>query len=173
MQKITPFLWFDNQAEEATNLYVSIFKNSKVVRVTRNGPEPKDSVMSTTFQLDGQEFYALNGGPLFTFTPAISFFIHCETQAEIDEFWEKLSAGGTQERCGWLKDKFGVSWQVVPSDSGEAVTESRSRKKQARDGGHAANEQARYQRVTASRRGCLVVWESCFRNLLISAGGMR
>jgi predicted 3-demethylubiquinone-9 3-methyltransferase (glyoxalase superfamily) len=121
MQKITPFLWFDNQAEEATNLYVSIFKNSKVVRVTRNGPEPKDSVMSTTFQLDGQEFYALNGGPLFTFTPAISFFIHCETQAEIDEFWEKLSAGGTQERCGWLKDKFGVSWQVVPAILGKLL----------------------------------------------------
>ena len=121
MQKITPFLWFNGQAEEATNFYVSIFKNSKVVRVTRNGPEPKGSVMSTTFQLDGQEFYALNGGPMFTFTPAISFFIHCETQAEIDEFWEKLSAGGAQERCGWLKDKFGVSWQVVPSILGKLL----------------------------------------------------
>ena len=124
MQKITPFLWFNDQAEEATNFYVSIFKNSQVVRVTRNGeggPGPKGSVMSTTFQLDGQEFYALNGGPMFTFTPAISFFIHCETQAEIDEFWEKLSAGGTQERCGWLKDKFGVSWQVVPSILGKLL----------------------------------------------------
>ena len=121
MQKITPFLWFNNQAEDATNFYVSIFKHSKVVRVTRNGPGPKDSVMSTTFQLDGQDFYALNGGPLFTFTPAISFFIHCETQPEIDEFWEKLSAGGTQERCGWLKDKFGVSWQVVPSILGKLL----------------------------------------------------
>jgi predicted 3-demethylubiquinone-9 3-methyltransferase (glyoxalase superfamily) len=118
MQKITPFLWFNNQAEEATNFYVSIFKNSKVVRVTRNGP---DSVMSTVFQLDGQEFYALNGGPMFTFTPAISFFISCETQAEIDEFWEELSAGGTQERCGWLKDKFGVSWQVIPSILGKLL----------------------------------------------------
>ncbi len=118
MQKITPFLWFNNQAEEATNFYVSIFKNSKVVRVTRNGP---DSVMSTVFQLDGQEFYALNGGPMFTFTPAISFFISCETQAEIDDFWEKLSAEGTQERCGWLKDKFGVSWQVIPSILGKLL----------------------------------------------------
>ena len=121
MQKITPFLWFNNQAEEATNFYVSIFKNSKVVRVTRNGPDPNGSVMATTFQLDGQEFYALNGGPLFTFTPAISFFIHCATQEEIDDFWEKLSAGGKQERCGWLKDKFGVSWQVVPSILGKLL----------------------------------------------------
>jgi predicted 3-demethylubiquinone-9 3-methyltransferase (glyoxalase superfamily) len=124
MQKITPFLWFNDQAEEATNFYVSIFKNSKVLRVTRNrasGPGPKGSVMSTTFQLDGQEFYALNGGPMFTFTPAISFFIHCETQPEIDDFWEKLSAGGKPERCGWLKDRFGVSWQVVPSILGKLL----------------------------------------------------
>jgi predicted 3-demethylubiquinone-9 3-methyltransferase (glyoxalase superfamily) len=124
MQKITPFLWFNDQAEEASNFYVSSFKNSKVVRVTRNGasgPGPKGSVMSTTFQLDGQEFYALNGGPLFTFTPAISFFIHCETQEEIDDFWEKLSVGGKQERCGWLKDKFGVSWPVVPSILGKLL----------------------------------------------------
>jgi predicted 3-demethylubiquinone-9 3-methyltransferase (glyoxalase superfamily) len=124
MQKITPFLWFNDQAEEATNFYVSIFKNSKVTRVTRNGdngPGPKDSVMSTTFVLDGQEFFALNGGPLFNFTPAISFFINCETQAEIDELWEKLSAGGKQERCGWLKDKYGVSWQVVPSILGKLL----------------------------------------------------
>jgi len=124
MQRITPFLWFNDQAEEAANFYVSIFKNSKVVRISRNregGPGPKGSVMSTTFQLDGQEFYALNGGPMFTFTPAISFFIHCETQEEIDDFWEKLSAGGKQERCGWLKDKFGVSWQVVPSILGKLL----------------------------------------------------
>jgi predicted 3-demethylubiquinone-9 3-methyltransferase (glyoxalase superfamily) len=124
MQKITPFLWFNDQAEEATNFYVSIFKNSKVGRISRNGeggPGPKGSVMSTTFQLDGQEFYALNGGPMFTFTPAISFFIHCETQPEIDDLWEKLSAGGTKERCGWLKDKFGVSWQVVPSILGKLL----------------------------------------------------
>jgi len=124
MHKITPFLWFNDQAGEATNFYVSIFKNSKVTRVTRNGdngPGPKGSVMSTTFVLDGQEFFALNGGPLFTFSPAVSFFINCETQAEIDELWEKLSAGGKQERCGWLKDKYGVSWQVVPSILGKLL----------------------------------------------------
>jgi predicted 3-demethylubiquinone-9 3-methyltransferase (glyoxalase superfamily) len=124
MQKITPFLWFNNQAEEATNFYVSIFKNSKVTRVTRNGdngPGPKGSVMSTSFVLDGQEFFALNGGPLFEFSPAVSFFINCETQAEIDELWEKLSAGGKQERCGWLKDKYGLSWQVVPSILGKLL----------------------------------------------------
>jgi predicted 3-demethylubiquinone-9 3-methyltransferase (glyoxalase superfamily) len=124
MQKITPFLWFNDQAEEAANFYVSIFKNSKIMRVTRNGdngPGPKGSVMSATFQLDGQEFFALNGGPLFSFTPAVSFFINCETQAEIDELWEKLSAGGKQERCGWLKDKYGLSWQVVPSVLGKLL----------------------------------------------------
>ena len=124
MQKITPFLWFNDRAEEATNFYVSIFKNSKVTRVTRNGsngPGPKGSVMSTTFQLDGQEFFALNGGPVFQFTPAVSFFINCETQAEIDELWEKLSAGGKQDRCGWLKDKFGLSWQVIPSVLGKLL----------------------------------------------------
>jgi predicted 3-demethylubiquinone-9 3-methyltransferase (glyoxalase superfamily) len=102
MQKITPFLWFNDQAEEAANFYVSVFKNSKVTRITRNGsngPGPAGSVMSTTFQLDGQEFFALNGGPLFQFTPAVSFFITCETQSEVDELWEKLSAGGKQERC--------------------------------------------------------------------------
>jgi predicted 3-demethylubiquinone-9 3-methyltransferase (glyoxalase superfamily) len=124
MQKIMPFLWFDDQAEEATNFYVSIFKNSKVTRVSRNGesgPGPRGSVMSTTFVLDGQEFFALNGGPPFAFTPAVSFFINCETQAEIDELWEKLSAGGKQERCGWLKDKYGLSWQVVPSVLGKLL----------------------------------------------------
>jgi predicted 3-demethylubiquinone-9 3-methyltransferase (glyoxalase superfamily) len=105
MQKITPFLWFDGKAEEAMNFYVAIFKNSKVVNVTRYGeagPGPKGTVMSAIFQLDGQEFYALNGGPMFTFSPAISFFVKCEAQAEIDELWEKLSAGGEKQRCGWL-----------------------------------------------------------------------
>jgi predicted 3-demethylubiquinone-9 3-methyltransferase (glyoxalase superfamily) len=124
MQKITPFLWFNDQAEEASNFYVSIFKNSKVNRITRNGesgPGRKGSVMSTTFALDGQEFFALNGGPMFAFTPAVSFFVNCETQAEIDELWEKLSTGGKQERCGWLKDKFGLSWQVVPSILGKLL----------------------------------------------------
>src|SRR5438105_10468965 len=118
MQKIVPFLWFDGQAEEAMNFYVSIFKNSKVGRVSRYGdagPGPKGSVMSATFVLDGQEFFALNGGPQFKFTPAISFFVNCETQQEVDELWEKLSAGGSKDQCGWLKDKFGVSWQIVPN----------------------------------------------------------
>jgi predicted 3-demethylubiquinone-9 3-methyltransferase (glyoxalase superfamily) len=118
MQKITPFLWFDSQAEEAMHFYVSIFKNSKVGSVTRYGeagPGPKGTVMSATFQLDGQEFYALNGGPHFTFTPAISFFVNCETQQEVDDLWEKLSAGGAKNRCGWLTDKYGLSWQIVPT----------------------------------------------------------
>ncbi len=118
MHKITPFLWFDGKAEEAMNFYVSIFKNSKVKRVHRvgaGGPAPQGTVMSATFELDGQDFVALNGGPQFQFTPAISFFVRCETQQEVDELWEKLSAGGSQEPCGWLKDKYGLSWQIVPS----------------------------------------------------------
>jgi len=117
MQKITPFLWFDTQAEEAANFYVSIFKNSKVTSVMRRGeggPGRKGSVMSATFQLDGLEFIALNGGPHFTFSPAISLFVKCETQEEVDALWEKLSDGGEKQRCGWLKDRYGVSWQIVP-----------------------------------------------------------
>jgi predicted 3-demethylubiquinone-9 3-methyltransferase (glyoxalase superfamily) len=119
MQKITPFLWFDNKAEEAMNFYFSIFKNSKAGTVTRYGeagPGPEGTVMSVTFQLDGQEFMALNGGPYFTFTPAVSFFVNCETQEEVDELWKKLTEGGEEGQCGWLKDKYGVSWQIVPSD---------------------------------------------------------
>jgi len=118
MQKITPFLWFDNQAEEAANFYVSIFKNSKVVGVARYGdagPGPKGTVMTVEFQLDGQKFVALNGGPHFKFTEAISFVVNCETQQEVDYFWEKLSAGGSEVQCGWLKDKYGLSWQIVPT----------------------------------------------------------
>ncbi|MCU1312240.1 MAG: hypothetical protein JWO20_3365 [Candidatus Angelobacter sp.] len=118
MQKITPFLWFDGKAEEAANFYVSVFKNSKVVSVS---PGPNGTVMSATFQLDGQEFFALNGGPQFTFSPAISFFVNCETQQEVDDLWEKLSAGGKEERCGWLKDKFGLSWQIIPSVLGKLL----------------------------------------------------
>jgi predicted 3-demethylubiquinone-9 3-methyltransferase (glyoxalase superfamily) len=124
MQKITPFLWFDDKAEEAINFYVSIFKNSKVGTITRYGdagPGPKDTVMSATFQLDGQEFFALNGGPRFKFTEAISLFVSCETQQEVDELWEKLSAGGETSRCGWLKDKYGLSWQIIPSVLGKLL----------------------------------------------------
>ena len=118
MQKITPFLWFDHEAEEAAKFYVSIFKNSKVLNVARYGdagPLPKGTVMSATFRLDGQEFIALNGGPHFAFSPAISFFVDCDTQKEVDDFWRKLSKGGEKQRCGWLKDKYGISWQIVPS----------------------------------------------------------
>src|SRR5947209_20311536 len=117
-QKITPFLWFDNNAEEAINLYTSIFKNSEIIHVARYGdagPGPKGAVMTATFRINGQEFIALNGGPLFRFTEAISFVVNCETQEEIDELWNKLSEGGEKSRCGWLKDKFGLSWQIVPS----------------------------------------------------------
>ena len=118
MQSITPFLWFDGDAEEAMNFYVSIFRDSKVESVSRwgeGGPGSKGSVMTATFRLAGQKFMALNGGPQFKFTPAISLFVNCETQEEIDDLWEKLSAGGSKERFGWLKDRYGLSWQVVPS----------------------------------------------------------
>lgn len=124
MQKITPFLWFDHEAEEAMNFYVSIFKNSKVGNVSRYGeagPGPKGSAMSVSFQLEGQEFYALNGGPIYKFTPAISLFVNCETQQEVDELWEKLSEGGSKDRCGWLKDKYGLSWQIIPKVLGELL----------------------------------------------------
>lgn len=118
MQKVTPFLWFDNQAEEAANYYVSIFPNSKVGAISRygeSGPGPKGTVMVAEFQLDGQEFTALNGGPQFKFTEAISFVVNCETQEEVDYYWEKLLQGGKEQQCGWLKDKYGLSWQIVPT----------------------------------------------------------
>lgn len=117
-QKITTFLWFNDNAEEAVNFYVSVFKNSKVLQTVRYGdvgPGPKGSVMTIEFELDGQKFIALNGGPHFKFTEAISLMVYCETQEEIDYFWDKLSEGGQQVECGWLKDKFGLSWQVVPA----------------------------------------------------------
>jgi predicted 3-demethylubiquinone-9 3-methyltransferase (glyoxalase superfamily) len=126
MQKITPFLWFDGKAEEAMNFYTSIFKNSKVGKVSRYGeagPGPKGTVMVATFELDGQEFLALNGGPQFTFSPAISFVVNCGTQEEVDQFWDKLSAGGSTQACGWLKDKFGVSWQIVPTALGQLLSD--------------------------------------------------
>lgn len=124
MKKITPFLWFDNNAEEAMNFYVSIFKNSEVVSTARYGeagPGPKGSLMTATFRLDGLELIALNGGPHFKFTEAISLSVNCETQEEVDELWEKLSEGGEKGRCGWLKDKFGLSWQVNPNALGEML----------------------------------------------------
>ena len=128
MQKITPFLWFDNQAEEAMNFYVSIFKNSKILGVQRYGAEGADasgrkqgSVMTASFQLNGQEFVVLNGGPVYKITPAISFVVNCETQAEVDEMWAKLTAGGEEVQCGWLIDKFGVSWQIVPVQLGKLL----------------------------------------------------
>ena len=117
-QKITPFLWFDDQAEEAVGFYTAIFKDSKAGAVTRYGeagPGPKGSVMSMAFELEGQGFVALNGGPQFQFTPAISFVINCQSQQEVDHYWETLSAGGKEIQCGWLQDKYGVSWQVVPT----------------------------------------------------------
>ena len=128
MQKISTFLWYNDQAEKAAKFYTSIFKNSRIVSVSRYGDagakvsgRRKGSVMTVAFQLDGQDFTALNGGPLFQFTEAISLVVNCETQAEVDHFWEKLSAGGEKSRCGWLKDKFGVSWQIVPSEMEEMM----------------------------------------------------
>jgi predicted 3-demethylubiquinone-9 3-methyltransferase (glyoxalase superfamily) len=134
MQKIVPFLWFDGKAEEAMNFYVSVFKRSKVVRVSRYGdagPGPKGSVMSCTFQLEGQDFYALNGGPQFKFTPAISLFVNCETQQEVDELWEKLSAGGRADQCGWLQDKYGLSWQIIPTVLGKMLSDKDPKKANA------------------------------------------
>lgn len=124
MQKIVPFLWFDGKAEEAMNFYVSIFKNSRVLSVTRYGaagPGPKGTVMSATFQLEGQQFYTLNGGPQFKFTPAISLFVNCETQQEVDELWKNLSAGGREDQCGWLQDRYGLSWQIIPTVLGKML----------------------------------------------------
>jgi predicted 3-demethylubiquinone-9 3-methyltransferase (glyoxalase superfamily) len=134
VQKITPFLWFDGNAEEAMNLYVSIFKNSKVVSVTRYGeagPGPKGTVMSATFELEGQQFYALNGGPQYKFTPAVSLFVSCKTQKEVDKLWDKLSAGGHKDRCGWLQDKYGLSWQIIPSVLGKMLGDKNPRKSQS------------------------------------------
>ncbi len=128
MQRITPFLWFNGQAEEAANFYVSVFQHSKIVSVSRYGDagaqtssRPKGSVMVVVFQLEGQEFMALNGGPEFTFSPAISFVVNCETQAEVDMLWEKLTEGGREIECGWLQDKYGVSWQIVPTLLGQLL----------------------------------------------------
>src|SRR6266704_4775723 len=137
MQKITPFLWFDNQAEEAVKFYTSIFKNSRIGKIARYGEEgeqvsgrPKESVMTVEFQLEGQQFVALNGGPHFKFTEAVSFVVNCKTQAEVDKFWKKLSAGGKEVECGWLKDKYGLSWQIVPMVLGELLSDEDAAKSQ-------------------------------------------
>jgi predicted 3-demethylubiquinone-9 3-methyltransferase (glyoxalase superfamily) len=131
MQKINPFLWFDNQAEEAARFYTSIFKQSKIKGVTRYGNDGfgvPGTVMTVDFQILGQDFMALNGGPQFSFTPAISFLVSCETQEEVDELWEKFTADGAEEQCGWLKDRFGVSWQIVPTVLGEMLQDKNPEK---------------------------------------------
>jgi predicted 3-demethylubiquinone-9 3-methyltransferase (glyoxalase superfamily) len=125
-QKISPFLWFDDKAEEAVNFYVSIFKNSRILTTTHypDAPGPKGKVMSVVFELEGQEFMALNGGPgVFEFSGAISFFVKCENQEEVDELWEKLSEGGEKQRCGWLKDRYGVVWQIIPTVLGKLMND--------------------------------------------------
>ena len=126
MQKITPFLWFDNQAEEAVNFYTSIFKNSKIGSTSRYGeagPGQAGSVMVMEFEIEGQKYTALNGGPIFKFTPAISFFVNCTSQEEVDYYWEKLSQGGEKSQCGWLEDKYGISWQIVPTILGQLMSD--------------------------------------------------
>jgi predicted 3-demethylubiquinone-9 3-methyltransferase (glyoxalase superfamily) len=131
MQRISTFLWFDDNAEEAVNFYTSIFENSKIVGVSRYGdagPGPKGQVMVVNFELDGQEFMALNGGPQFKFTEAISLVVNCKNQEEVDRYWEKLSEGGQKVQCGWLKDKFGLSWQIVPTILGELMQDKDPRK---------------------------------------------
>jgi predicted 3-demethylubiquinone-9 3-methyltransferase (glyoxalase superfamily) len=135
MQKLTPCLWFDDKAEEAVKFYASIFKNSKIKSITRYSEDaakvsgrPKGSVLTVAFQLAGQEFLALNGGPIFKFTEAVSFIVNCETQAEIDRLWEKLSEGGEKGQCGWLKDKYGLSWQIVPTVLGKMLQDKDARK---------------------------------------------
>lgn len=134
MQKITPFLWFDGNAEEAMNFYVSIFRNSKILKVVRYGdagPGPKGTVMVASFQLEGQEFQALNGGPQFKFTPAISLFVNCETQQEVDDLWKRLSEGGREDQCGWLQDRFGLSWQIIPTLLPRLLSDKDAKKSQS------------------------------------------
>ena len=137
MQKITPFLWFDNQAEEAVKFYTSLFKNSRIGKIARYDEagekvsgRPKGSVMTVEFQIEGQEFVALNGGPHFKFNEAISFVVNCKTQAEVDKFWKRLSAGGKEVQCGWLTDKYGISWQIVPTILGELLSGKHAAKSQ-------------------------------------------
>ena len=131
MKKITPCLWFDGNAEEAVNFYTSVFKNFKVGEVMRYGdagPGPKGSVLTVAFELEGQEFIALNGGPMYQFSPAVSFFVNCDTQEEIDEFWDRLSEDGQTQQCGWLTDKYGVTWQIVPRVLGAMLQDENAAK---------------------------------------------
>jgi predicted 3-demethylubiquinone-9 3-methyltransferase (glyoxalase superfamily) len=131
MKKITPFLWFNGNAEEAMNFYVSVFKNSKILGVTRYGdagPGPKGTIMTANFELNGQEFVALNGGPQYTFSPAVSFVAHCESQQEVDELWGRLSEGGREDMCGWVTDKYGLTWQVVPTALIQMLNDKDARK---------------------------------------------
>jgi predicted 3-demethylubiquinone-9 3-methyltransferase (glyoxalase superfamily) len=133
MQKITPFLWFNNNAEEAVNFYTSIFKDSKTIMINRYGdgaPVPKGTVMTISFLIEGQEFVALNGGPIYSFTPAISFVVNCTTQNEIDEYWEKLFDGGEKVQCGWLTDKYGISWQIIPTILSDLLNDADTAKSQ-------------------------------------------
>lgn len=134
MQKITPFLWFNDQAEEAMNFYISVFRNAKAGEIRRyaeGGPAPQGSVMSASFQIEGQELIAFNGGPHFSFTPAISLFVDCKTQEEVDELWSKLSEGGQPQQCGWVTDRFGLSWQIIPSALGEMLQDKNKAKSKA------------------------------------------
>jgi predicted 3-demethylubiquinone-9 3-methyltransferase (glyoxalase superfamily) len=134
VQKITPFLWFNDNAEEAVNFYCSVFKDSKIEATTRYGdagPGPKGSVMTIAFELNGQKFVALNGGPIFQFTEAVSFVVNCADQSEVDHYWEKLTAGGKEVQCGWLKDKYGLSWQIVPTALPEVLKQTDAKKSQA------------------------------------------
>jgi predicted 3-demethylubiquinone-9 3-methyltransferase (glyoxalase superfamily) len=134
MQKIVPFLWFNDNAEEAMNLYTAIFRNSKVLNVTRYGeagPGPAGTVMTAMFELEGQQFHALNGGPHYPFTPAISMFVNCNTQEEVDELWNQLSAGGSVQQCGWLQDRFGLSWQIIPKLLGQMLSDKDPKKSQS------------------------------------------
>jgi predicted 3-demethylubiquinone-9 3-methyltransferase (glyoxalase superfamily) len=125
MQKIVPFLWFDGKAEEAAKFYVSLFKNSKITQVM---PGPNGTAMGVTFQLEGQQFNALNGGPQYKFTPAISLFVNCETQQEVDALWSKLVEGGREDQCGWLQDKYGLSWQIIPTTLGKLLSDKNAKK---------------------------------------------
>ena len=170
MQKITPFLWFDTQAEATANFYVSIFDNSKILNITRYGhagPGPKGSVMTVVFELDGQTFTALNGGPQFKFTEAISFSVPCKTQEEVDKLWDKLSDGGEQGPCGWLKDRYGLSWQINPTVLGQWLVPPRSEEIEASHGSHAENEETRHCRPEERLRPAIDPTHESSRNRVV------